>query len=545
MSDTADATNDTPEQTGPMLAADGTPLKRSLNRALRRQKLSALLLIAPLLIFILITFIAPIADMLFRSVENQIVSDTLPRTTQTLSDWDSESGETPGAPVYKALYEDLFIAQERKLHTRLGSRLNYELTGASSLFRKSGRGVDDIGEVFQDQFEDLNDFWKKGENWNALLGSDAWLAEISDWKKSSGDDQPAFEMREGMAELLPETAEYYEIFADFVQNDDEDNLYKEDPWALIYSALYDDLTGPTASQIASYSGPASAELTEAAAAAPAFDAVDYKTAFTEIDDDWGKTPIWSTIRAYSPALTNGYFLNAVDMQKTADGPEFRPDNERIYGTLFLRTLFMSVCITLSCILLGYPVAWILANLPARTANLLMILVLLPFWTSLLVRTSAWKVMLQQQGVINDTLVWLGLVADDSRLALINNQTGTIIAMTHILLPFMILPLYSVMQTVPPSYLRAAKSLGATNWTAFWRVYFPQSVPGIGAGSILVFITSRRKSSAAPRGHSSPTGLPTTSPARSTGASRPRLGRSCWPWCLGFTGPTTRSSASTT
>ncbi len=489
MSDTADATNDTPEQTGPMLAADGTPLKRSLNRALRRQKLSALLLIAPLLIFILITFIAPIADMLFRSVENQIVSDTLPRTTQTLSDWDSESGETPGAPVYKALYEDLFIAQERKLHTRLGSRLNYELTGASSLFRKSGRGVDDIGEVFQDQFEDLNDFWKKGENWNALLGSDAWLAEISDWKKSSGDDQPAFEMREGMAELLPETAEYYEIFADFVQNDDEDNLYKEDPWALIYSALYDDLTGPTASQIASYSGPASAELTEAAAAAPTFDAVDYKTAFTEIDDDWGKTPIWSTIRAYSPALTNSYFLNAVDMQKTADGPEFRPDNERIYGTLFLRTLFMSVCITLSCILLGYPVAWILANLPARTANLLMILVLLPFWTSLLVRTSAWKVMLQQQGVINDTLVWLGLVADDSRLALINNQTGTIIAMTHILLPFMILPLYSVMQTVPPSYLRAAKSLGATNWTAFWRVYFPQSVPGIGAGSILVFILS--------------------------------------------------------
>ena len=489
MSDTADATNDTPEQTGPMLAADGTPLKRSLNRALRRQKLSALLLIAPLLIFILITFIAPIADMLFRSVENQIVSDTLPRTTQTLSDWDSESGETPGAPVYKALYEDLFIAQERKLHTRLGSRLNYELTGASSLFRKSGRGVDDIGEVFQDQFEDLNDFWKKGENWNALLGSDAWLAEISDWKKSSGDDQPAFEMREGMAELLPETAEYYEIFADFVQNDDEDNLYKEDPWALIYSALYDDLTGPTASQIASYSGPASAELTEASVAAPAFDAVDYKSAFTEIDDDWGKTPIWSTIRAYSPALTNGYFLNAVDMQKTADGPEFRPDNERIYGTLFLRTLFMSVCITLSCILLGYPVAWILANLPARTANLLMILVLLPFWTSLLVRTSAWKVMLQQQGVINDTLVWLGLVADDSRLALINNQTGTIIAMTHILLPFMILPLYSVMQTVPPSYLRAAKSLGATNWTAFWRVYFPQSVPGIGAGSILVFILS--------------------------------------------------------
>ena len=117
----------------------------------------------------------------------------------------------------------------------------------------------------------------------------------------------------------------------------------------------------------------------------------------------------------------------------------------------------------------------------------MILVLLPFWTSLLVRTSAWKALLQNQGVINDLMVWIGMYADDNRLALINNATGTIIAMTHILLPFMILPLYSVMKTIPPSYLRAAKSLGATNWTAFWRVYFPQSVPGIGAGSILVFI----------------------------------------------------------
>ena len=144
-------------------------------------------------------------------------------------------------------------------------------------------------------------------------------------------------------------------------------------------------------------------------------------------------------------------------------------------------------ITVCCILLGYPVAWLLANLRASTANVLMILVLLPFWTSLLVRTSAWKVLLQQQGVINDLLVWMGLVSDGNRLVMINNQFGTIIAMTHILLPFMILPLYSVMKTVPPSYVRAAKSLGATPWTAFWRVYFPQSIPGIGAGSILCFI----------------------------------------------------------
>jgi putative spermidine/putrescine transport system permease protein len=140
-----------------------------------------------------------------------------------------------------------------------------------------------------------------------------------------------------------------------------------------------------------------------------------------------------------------------------------------------------------CILLGYPIAFLLATLPMRTSNVLMILVLLPFWTSLLVRTSAWKVLLQNQGVVNDFLVWIGIIADGSRLELINNVTGTVIAMTHILLPFMILPLYSVMKTIPPTYMRAAKSMGANDFMAFRRVYFPQSIPGIGAGSILVFI----------------------------------------------------------
>ncbi|MCV3269915.1 ABC transporter permease [Roseobacter sinensis] len=476
---------DTTDQTGPMMAADGTPLKTSLNRALRRQKLRALALIAPLLIFILVTFIAPIADMLFRSVENQIVSDTLPRTTTLLADWEGDSGEIPSPEVFKALYTDIFVAQERKLHTRLGSRLNYELTGVSSLFRKSGRRVEDMGEVYQDQFEDLNDFWKDSETWNALMGSDDWLAEQAAWDDKSDARQPAFEPREEIINLLPQTAETFEIFADFVQNEDEDNLAKEDPWALVYSALYDDLIQEP--DISGYGGPGSAELLEAMAAVRTFETVDYTAAFQDIDKDWHDIEVWQTIQTYSPDFTSGYFLNAVDMKKSPDGPEMRPENEQIYIKLFIRTLFMSLVITGSCILLGYPVAWLLANLPARTANLLMILVLLPFWTSLLVRTSAWKVMLQQQGVVNDTLVWLGIVADGGRLALINNQTGTIIAMTHILLPFMILPLYSVMKTIPPSYLRAAKSLGATNWTAFWRVYFPQSVPGIGAGSILVFI----------------------------------------------------------
>ncbi|MGA9435119.1 MAG: ABC transporter permease [Roseobacter sp.] len=473
--------------TGPMMAADGRPLKASLNRALRRQKMRALLLIAPLLLFVLITFIAPIADMLFRSIENQIVSDTLPRTTAEIADWDADAGEIPPPEVFNALFKDMFIATERKAHTRLGSRLNYELTGVSSLFRKSGRRVDDMGEVYQDQFEDLNEFWKDAENWNPIMGSASWLQAQNAWNEESGAAQPAFELNDGIETLLPETAAVFQEFATFVQTEEEDNLATEDPWAVVYAALYEDLAN--GADIASYSGPGAAELQEAAAVVGSFETVDFSAEFADVDEDWHSLDVWETIQIYSPQFTSGYFLNAVDMKKSPDGPEMRPENQRLHIMLFGRTMFMSLVITFSCILLGYPVAWILANLPARTANLLMILVLLPFWTSLLVRTSAWKVMLQQQGVVNDTLVWLGIVADDSRLALINNQTGTIIAMTHILLPFMILPLYSVMKTIPPSYLRAAKSLGATNWTAFWRVYFPQSVPGIGAGSILVFILS--------------------------------------------------------
>ena len=220
-----------------------------------------------------------------------------------------------------------------------------------------------------------------------------------------------------------------------------------------------------------------------------FETVSAKALFIDDDEDWGEPEIWNTLRTFTPRVTPGYYLNAVDLQMTPDGIAPRAEGDRIYVQLFIRTMVMSLLITASCILLGYPVAYLLASLPMRSANLLMILVLLPFWTSLLVRTSAWKVLLQQQGVINDLLVWAGIIGNDGRLVMINNQTGTIIAMTHILLPFMILPLYSVMKGIPPSFVRAAKSLGANDWTAFWRVYFPQSVPGIGAGSILVFILS--------------------------------------------------------
>ena len=352
------------DENGPVLAADGRPLKRSLAIALRRQKIRALLLISPLLVFVLFTFLFPIASMLFRSVENDIVAEILPETVIALETWDGQSDELPDETVYAAFAGDIQRAAKAKAHTRVGLRLNYEKSGMASLFKKTARKV----------------------------------------KK----------------------------------------------WDLAADAPFKDKL------IATHNG-------------------------------WSDVETWKTLKIHSSRYTSGYFLNAVDMRKTPTGPEFQPEDRQILITLFQRTLIMSLMITVACITLGYPVAWLLANLPMRQANLLMILVLLPFWTSLLVRTSAWKVMLQQQGVINDLLVTLGIIEETGRLVMINNQFGTLVAMTHILLPFMILPMYSVMQTIPPSYLRAAKSLGATNSTAFWRVYFPQSGPGIGAGSILVFI----------------------------------------------------------
>lgn len=357
----ADRSGIAPE--GPMLAADGKPLKVSLARALRRQKLRAFLLTAPLLLFLLIAFVIPIGDMLLRSIDNRIVPDTLPRTTQALVQWDAQTAELPPEPVFQALYLDLQEAAEARRHTRLGSRLNYDLPGISSAFRGAPRAM-------------------------ARMNPDEPLREQ----------------------------------------------------------------------------------------------------FIEANRNWGAPQTWQTIQVLSGPYTAGYFLSAVDMRRAADGGvELVPERQRIYVDLFLRTLLLSLTITALTLVLGYPVAYLIASLPLRTANLLLILVLLPFWTSLLVRTSSWKVLLQQQGVVNDLLVWIGLVSDANRLVMMNNWIGTVVAMTHILLPFMILPLFSVMKTIPPSYVRAAKSLGANDWTAFWRVYFPQSIPGIGAGAVLVFI----------------------------------------------------------
>ena len=344
---------------GPVLAADGTPLRRKLARALFVSRVRAFLLVAPLLLFVLASFIIPIALLLWQGVNNSTYADNMPSSAEMLAAWDPQS--EPDEAMYAALVQDLIGAREAKTIGRVATRVNRELSGTRSLFTSTAR-------------------------------------------KARKMEPP------------------------------------------------------------------------------------FREAVLDADDEWGDIEVWRAMKVAAKSTTPAFLAAAVDFEYRADGSfERLQEQQRIYVWLFVKTLLVSLAVTVFCLLLGYPVAYLLAHLPLRTSNLLMILVLLPFWTSLLVRTTAWIAMLQSEGVLNDLAVTFGITSDDQRFSLIYNMTGTLIAMTHILLPFMILPLYSVMKTIPPSYMRAAKSLGATNWTAFWRVYAPQTIPGIGAGSLLVFI----------------------------------------------------------
>ncbi len=218
------------------------------------------------------------------------------------------------------------------------------------------------------------------------------------------------------------------------------------------------------------------------------EATPWRDTLLGIDDAWGETDTWLAIRRAGERFTARHYLNALDLTQSADGSVVsQPPELRIYLPLLGRTLLVSFAITVLCLVMGYPVAYLIAQAPPKRANLLLLLVLVPFWTSLLVRTTSWIVLLQSQGVVNDLLVAAGLLGDEDRLAMIYNMTGTMVAMTHVLLPFMVLPLYSVMRTIPPDYMRAATSLGGTFFQAFRRVYWPQTLPGVGAGSLLVFI----------------------------------------------------------
>jgi len=221
---------------------------------------------------------------------------------------------------------------------------------------------------------------------------------------------------------------------------------------------------------------------------PTSAAPEIQAALLALDPRWNEPAYWQAIAKNASRWTPDYLLTSVDLRRDAKGTIGRVEPEqRAFGRILIRTFEISLVVTLWCLLLAYPLAYWLTTLSARQANVLMILVLVPFWTSILVRVAAWIVLLQSEGLVNHALQGLHLITQP--LALLFNRTGVVIAMVHILLPFMILPLYSVMQSVPPTYLRAAVSLGSPPLAAFFRVYVPQTYPGIGAGALLVFILS--------------------------------------------------------
>jgi len=346
---------------GPLLTADGIPLKDSLQVSLRRSKLRAIALVGGPLLFLIFLFIIPIGSMLARSVDDSLVNKVFPTTLETFAAWDKTS-EPPEA-LYAAFVNDLQNAEKLDVG-KVSTRMNYAKPGWKSLVKRTARKVRKMEE------------------------------------------------------------------------------------------------GP------------------------------YKEALIKIDDRWADEKFWLSLGIMKDKQTLGYFLNAVDRTYDFDKNIIQiKEEQRVYNLLWYRTLLVSFIVTIACLILSYPVAYLLATLPMRISNLLIICVLMPFWTSLLVRIVAWMIMLQQNGVVNDTLVSMHLLSDDNRLAMMYNFNGTVIVMTQILLPFMILPLYSVMKTIPPTYMKAAQNLGATPTLAFIRVYMPQTIPGIGAGCILVFIVA--------------------------------------------------------
>ncbi len=348
-------------------SASTATLKRELRAAQARKRATALLLIAPLAIFLLLIFVVPIAALMTRAVQNPEVANALPKTVAQLSGWDLKS--EPPAGAYSALAADLAAAQNGEVMGSLARRLNVEIPGYRSLVSKTARALpfaDDAGHPLA---------------------------------------------------LSPEQV---------------------------------------------------------------------RAKLIDLDGRWGEARYWRAIAKNGSRYSPFYLLASLDHRQDAFGHIERIDpDQRIYLSVFGRTFVIGAVVTLAALLLGYPLAYWISTLSERRANLAMILVLIPFWTSILVRVAAWIVILQTEGLVNHTLHGLGLI--QAPLELLFNRTGVYISMTHILLPFMILPLYSVMKSIPPTYQRAAVSLGSHPFAAFWRVYVPQTYPGIGAGALLVFI----------------------------------------------------------
>jgi putative spermidine/putrescine transport system permease protein len=217
-------------------------------------------------------------------------------------------------------------------------------------------------------------------------------------------------------------------------------------------------------------------------------ATGWTKVFLDIDPAWGDRATWQALYQASGPVSSFYLLAAFDRAQDADGHIIHaaPEN-RVYLNILGRTFGIATMVTAICLILAFPVAYFLANGPKAWRSTVMGLVLLPLWTSLLVRTAAWVVLLQDQGLINRALQWLHLTNEP--LALIFQRPGVLIAMVHVSLPYMVLPLYATMAAIKADYMRAGVSLGATPFIAFRRIYLPLTAPGVAAGCLLVFIMS--------------------------------------------------------
>lgn len=207
-----------------------------------------------------------------------------------------------------------------------------------------------------------------------------------------------------------------------------------------------------------------------------------------VDPRWGDLRFWRAIRDSVSPYTDRNLLAALDLRRDEAGSvEAMPASASANRVIIWRTFSIAGSVTILCALIGLPYAMLTASLTGWKRNALLLAVLLPLWTSLLVRTAAWFILLQNEGLINKTLMQIGLI--DGPLPLIFNRIGVVIAMTHVLLPFMVLPIFSVVAAIPKNLMPAAASMGATPLRAFWRVLLPLSMPGLLAGSLLVFMVA--------------------------------------------------------
>jgi putative spermidine/putrescine transport system permease protein len=207
-----------------------------------------------------------------------------------------------------------------------------------------------------------------------------------------------------------------------------------------------------------------------------------------VDQRWGEARPWGVIKAAMPPYTDKNLLAAIDLKRDASGSIVsEAPGASANRVIMFRTLLVAGMVTLLCAAIGLPYAILAASVTGWKRTVLLLAVLLPLWTSLLVRTAAWLVLLQNEGLINKALIALGLTS--APLPLIFNRTGVLIAMTHVLLPFMVLPIYSVVAAIPKNLMPAAASMGASPLRAFWRVLLPLSMPGVYSGSLLVFMVA--------------------------------------------------------